>query len=104
MNFANIVKKQPETLSNENQNKEPIEIKEPLEFVESVEDKWSSYFSFNIIDLFSDLKYDFNILFNNCEINNFFDFVIKNSTVFDPYDKKEESDTEEEEEIDYYSD
>lgn len=104
MNFANIVKKNSQEIVSNNKNQEVVEVEKPLEFQESIEDRWSSCFSFNIIDLFSDIKYDFNILLNKCDINDFFNFVIQNSTIYNPYEIKDDSESEDEEDIDYYSD
>lgn len=103
MNFANVVKKNSDAKI-EIVKEEIKEIEKIEETDEPVESKWSSHFSFNIIDLFSTLKYDFNILFDKCDINLFFDFVIKNSTIYDPHQVLEESESEEEEEFEYFSD
>jgi hypothetical protein len=103
MDFASIVKKETPV----NQEKEII-IEDNNNVIdhqeEPIESKWSSYFSFNIIDLFSDLKYDFNILLNNCNINDFFDFAIQNSKIFDPRQDHEDSGSETENDSEYFSD
>ena len=104
MNFADIVKnnnsenKTKENILQETISDEQIYIEEP------VESKWSSYFSFNIIDLFSEIKYDFNILLNNCDINDFFDFVIQNSTIYNPNENLIENDSNSDNESEYMSD
>jgi len=98
-----MVKKENKVKIIENKYEQSKEIIEIEEHKEPIESKWTSYYSFNIIDLFSDIRYDFNILFRKCNINNFFDLVINNSTIYDPHEKHDESDSEEED-IDYYSD
>ncbi len=107
MNFTNIVKKQTDVKPIKNQDESSIELVETVEIVgslETIESKWSSYYTFNIIDLFSDIKYDFNILFGKCDINNFVDFVIVNSSVYDPHEKEDEIESEDENDNEYYSD
>lgn len=103
MNFSDIVKKNSDVKPLENIQK-PVEVKEVIEYEEPIESKWSGYFNINIIDLFSDIKYDFNILLDKCDINNFFDFVISNSTIYDPYNKQGDSESEDDEELEYISD
>lgn len=103
MNFSDIVKKNKDVIPEKPKIEEPIE-PEVEEFKEPIEEKWSSHFSWKIIELFSEIKYDFNILLDNCDINNFFDFVTSNSNIYDPRHDNDESESEEEDELDYISD
>jgi hypothetical protein len=103
MNFANIVKKNADVVIE--QPKEVVIVEKEIdEFIEPIHEKWSSHFSWKIIELFSDIKYDFNILLDRCDITNFFDFVIANSSIYEPYPDKDDSESEEEIEDDYISD
>ena len=59
MNFSNIVKQNPQVKDIIKEVKlDKVEV--PVIHEEPIESKWSSYYSFNIIDLFSEIKYDFN--------------------------------------------
>ena len=110
MNYSKVTEQNINSLKNndkntntlKNNNIKLIEISQNVE--ESIELKWESKYSEDIIKLFHEIKYDFNYLLNKCEINNFMEFILKYSNIYDPdpilYTDDEEEETSLE---DYFS-
>ena len=99
MNFSDIIKKNSQKLKqNKNMVKENIEpvSKNIVEYVETDTEKWTSYFSYDIIKLFSNLQNDFNLILGDCNINEFFNFTLTFSKIYNPYSEINDSDSEDE--------
>ena len=99
MNFSDIVKKNSQKpIKNINVIKENNEyVVEKLIVHEETEvEKWSSYFSYDIIKLFSNLQNDFNLILEDCNINDFFNFTLNFSKIYNPYSEINHSDSEDE--------
>ena len=101
MNYSKVTEKNINSLkNNEKKLKKKVENTKVIEIYQNIEEpielKWESKYSEDIINLFHEIKYDFNYLLNKCEINNFMEFILKYSNIYDPYpiidDEEDEDD------------